>query len=51
MMVASILMETGIIIYTIFSIINAFREYVKWKKINNNQNISIKEYIKYTFTQ
>ena len=50
MMVASILMETGIIIYTIFSIINAYREYVKWKKMNN-QNTSIKEYIKYTFTQ
>ena len=51
MMVASILMETGIIIYTIFSIINAYREFVKWKKMNNNQNTSIKEYIKYTFTQ
>ena len=47
---ASMLMEISLIIYTIFSIINAYKEYIKWRKLNNN-TLTLKDYIKKTFTQ
>lgn len=46
---ASMMMEISIIIYTIFSIIYAYKEYIKWKKSNNN-TLTLKDYIKKTFT-